>query len=287
MLRVPAPLSRQCPPVPEPSRRAGAWCHRHAHAAIERLRGEHPSGAPEQRERERTKVSRVGWGDAEVPRQQHRGASRGNEDGGGVGGCHGPHPGPALRGSVLFIPRPAPGVGPEPPPRDPGLGGAVPVSGAHPRSCRGSSRGIPHGHSPGPHDGGPAPALSVHPPLTAPLSRPPPLHDQASGAAGPFPAPALPPADAHPPPTAPPLPGSAAHGPRRGSGGAARARSPLLAHGRPPPYGEGPARRAAPPSRGCGRTDGAGSGANRSPPAEPSRPLIRGMRDPLRAAGHR
>lgn len=83
MLRVPAPLSRQCSPVPEPSRRAGSWCHRHAHAAIERLRGEHPSGAPEQRERERTKVSRVGWGDAEVPRQQHRGASRGNEDGGG------------------------------------------------------------------------------------------------------------------------------------------------------------------------------------------------------------
>ncbi|XP_056371130.1 proline-rich protein 2-like [Oenanthe melanoleuca] len=149
MLRVPAPLSRQCPPVPEPLEGPALG-----------VTGTHtlpPTGfgvsTPGQRERERMEISRVGWGDAGAPRPQHRGPSRGIEDG---GGCHGPHPGPALRGSVLFIPRPAPGVGPEPPPRDPaGVRGTSPEL---------PGEQIPHGHGPAPHGGGPARALSVHPP---------------------------------------------------------------------------------------------------------------------------
>ncbi|XP_053860579.1 basic proline-rich protein-like [Vidua macroura] len=87
------------PSVPEPSRRAGTRCHRHAHAATDGLRGEHAGGAPEQRERERTEVSRVGWGDAEAPRRQHRGPSRRS---GGEGGVSRPAPrsGPAWLGAI-------------------------------------------------------------------------------------------------------------------------------------------------------------------------------------------
>lgn len=162
MLRVPAPLSRQCPPVPEPLTEgwhsvspARTHCHQWAPggAATTRPDGEFSGGLGGCWSSLPAVLGSLPWEGAR-------------------GGCHGPHPGPALRGSVLFIPRPAPGVGPEPPPRDPArAGGAVPVAGAHPRSYRGSSRGIPQGH--GAHSGV-LPQPSRFTPLpTAPLSRPP------------------------------------------------------------------------------------------------------------------
>lgn len=243
MLRAPAPLSRQRLPVPE----RGASCHRHSHAATERLRG---SGAPGTG----ADGGFPGWagGGGMHPRQ------------GGAGGVTARTPArPCGARRYFYRGRRLAWGQNRPPPHDPARGEPCPVSGAHPG---GGTTGVPHGH--GAHGSAPTPTLPVSPPRPPPVPKS--LHHRSVRRGGAVPAPALPPADAHPPPTAPPLPGSAAHGPRRGSGGGGELpepRSPLPAHGRPPPHGEGPTRGEAPPARGCGSFAGRGrNGAKRSPP---------------------